>query len=48
MFNVSLPVTTCMGNRCSPGLSLLMSLTVSYFVLSFVFHEISWMRSGTK
>ena len=27
---------------------LVMSLMVSYFVLSFFSHEISWMRSGTE
>ena len=47
MFNVRLAVDQLYGKSLFTWLSLLMSLMVSYFVLSFS-HEMSWMRSGTE
>ena len=38
---------TCMGKWRFTWLSLVMSLMVSYLVLSFS-HEMSWMRSETE
>ena len=43
MFNVMLA-----GDHLFIWLLLVMSLMVSYFVLSFFIHEMSWMRSGIE
>ena len=43
MFNVRLAGDQLMRNGCSPSCRL-----VSYFVLTFFFHEMSWMKSGTE
>ena len=47
MFNVWLAGDHLYGKWLFTRLSLVMSLMVPYFVLSF-FHEISLMRSGTE
>ena len=47
MFNVRLADDHLYGKWLFTWLSLVMSLMVSYFVLSFP-HEIFWMRSGTE
>ena len=47
MFNVRLAGDHLYGKWLFAWLSLVMSLMMSYFVLSFS-HEMSWMRSGTE
>ena len=47
MFIVRLAGGYLYGKWLFTWLSLVMSLMVSYFVLSFS-HEMSWMRSGTE
>ena len=44
---LDLPVTTCMENWLFTRQSQVMSLIVSYFVLSFP-HDMSWMRAGIQ
>ena len=48
MFNVRLAGDHQYGKWLFTWLSLVMSLVVSCFVLSFFSHEMSWMRSGTE
>ena len=48
MFNVSLAGEYLYGKWLFTWLSLVMSLMMSYFVLSFFSIEMSWMRSGTE
>ena len=48
MFNVRLAGDDMYGKWLFTWLSLVISLTVSYFVHSFFSHEMSWMRSGTE
>ena len=47
MCSVRLAGDQLYGERLLTWLSLVMSLMVSYFVLSLFPHEMSWMRSGT-
>ena len=47
MFNVRVASNHLYGKWLFTWLSLVMSLMMSYFVLSFS-HEMSWMRSGTE
>ena len=48
MFNVRLAGDHLYGKSLCTWLSLLMSFMVSYFVIFFFPHEMSWMRSGTE
>ena len=48
MFNVRLAGDHLYGKWLFTWLSLVMSVTVSYFVLLFFSQEMSWMRSGTE
>ena len=48
MFNVRLVGDHLYGKLLFTWLSLVMSLMVSYFMLSFFPHEMSWMKSGTE
>ena len=47
MLNVGLAADHLFGKWLFTWLSLVMSLTVSYFMLSFLPRD-AWMRSGTK
>ena len=47
MFNVGLAGDRLYGKRLFTWLSMVMSLMLSYFVLSFC-HEMAWMRSGIE
>ena len=48
MFNVRLAAGHLYGKWLFTWLSLVISLRVSNFVLSFFSHEMSWVRSGTE